>query len=101
VHVPKEKGNNLDKKVVKCIFIGYKDGMKGYKLWDPTSRKIVYNRDVVFKEVGGTSKFEEVQIEKELEKLVFEPSNEEDDSDKSIELDEGVEQLTLVVRRYE
>jgi hypothetical protein len=39
VHVPKEKRNKLDKKEVKCIFIGYKDGMKGYKLWDPASRK--------------------------------------------------------------
>jgi hypothetical protein len=32
VHVPKEKGSKLDKKEVKCIFIGYKEGMKGYKL---------------------------------------------------------------------
>jgi hypothetical protein len=35
VHVPKEKRNKLDNKALKCIFIGYKDGMKGYKLWDP------------------------------------------------------------------
>ena len=32
VHVPKEKRSKLDKKEVKCIFIGYKEGMKGYKL---------------------------------------------------------------------
>jgi hypothetical protein len=43
VHVPKEKRNKMDKKEVKCIFIGYKDGMKGYKLWDPASRKIMYS----------------------------------------------------------
>jgi hypothetical protein len=49
VHVPKEKRSKLDKKEVKCIFIGYKEGMKGYKLWDPASRKIVYIQDVVFK----------------------------------------------------
>jgi hypothetical protein len=46
VHVPKEKRNKLDNKEVKCIFIGYKDGMKGYKLWDPTLRKTMYSRDV-------------------------------------------------------
>jgi hypothetical protein len=34
VHVPKEKSRKLNKKVGKCIFIGYKEGMKGYKLWD-------------------------------------------------------------------
>jgi hypothetical protein len=28
VHVPKEKRKNLDKKVVKCIFIIYKEGMR-------------------------------------------------------------------------
>jgi hypothetical protein len=32
MHVPKEKRSKLDKKVVKCIFIGYKEGMKRYKL---------------------------------------------------------------------
>jgi hypothetical protein len=28
VHVPKEKRSKLDKKEVKCIFIGNKEGMK-------------------------------------------------------------------------
>jgi hypothetical protein len=35
VHIPKENRSKLDKKVEKCIFIGYKDGMKSYKLWNP------------------------------------------------------------------
>ena len=33
VHVPKEKRNKLDNKAEKCIFIGYKYVMKGYKIW--------------------------------------------------------------------
>jgi len=37
-HVPKEKYSKLDNKVVKCIFIGYGAGVKGNKLWDPTTR---------------------------------------------------------------
>jgi transposase InsO family protein len=31
VHIPKENTSKLDKMVYKCIFIGYKDGLKGYK----------------------------------------------------------------------
>ncbi|MCZ2221996.1 hypothetical protein NUW87_11605, partial [Corynebacterium pilbarense] len=39
VHVPKENRSKLDKKVEKCIFIGYKDGVKGYNLWNPETQK--------------------------------------------------------------
>jgi hypothetical protein len=46
VHVPKKNRINIDQKEVKCIIIGYKEGMKGYKLWDHALRKIVYNQYV-------------------------------------------------------
>ena len=48
MHVPKEKRIKLEKKTIKCIFIGYKEGMKGYKLWDPASRKTMYSRYFLF-----------------------------------------------------
>ena len=48
MHVPKEKRSKLDNKAEKSIFVGYKDAIKGYKLWNPVTRKVVYNRDVVF-----------------------------------------------------
>jgi hypothetical protein len=35
VHVPKKNMSKLDNNEEKCIFIGYKDGLKGYKLWNP------------------------------------------------------------------
>ena len=35
VHVPNEKRTKLDSKSEKCIFLGYKGGLKGYKLWNP------------------------------------------------------------------
>jgi hypothetical protein len=51
VPFPKEKRNKLENKAVKCIFIKNKDGVKGYKLWDPLLRKTTYNQDAIFKEV--------------------------------------------------
>jgi hypothetical protein len=56
---------------------------------------------VVFGEVRRTSKFEEVQTEKEPKKLVFELWNVEHDSNDSIESNEEVEQPNPVVRRSE
>eukprot|EP00253_Pinus_taeda_P014659 PITA_14659 len=78
VHGPKEKRTKLDCKSEKCIFIGYKDGLKGYKIWNPVTRKVVYNPDVVFKEVKYVIKHE-VQP-KEPEKIEFKLKEEESDS---------------------
>ena len=41
VGVPKEKITKLDSKYERCIFIGYKDGFKGYNIWNPKTRKVV------------------------------------------------------------
>ena len=43
VHVPKEKRTKLDNKFERCIFIGYKDGLKGYKIWNLETRNVVYS----------------------------------------------------------
>ena len=61
VHIPKERRQNLDSKLEKCIFIGYKYGMKGYKLWILDTRTKVYSRDVIFREVGRTYETKEVR----------------------------------------
>jgi len=86
----------LDSKSEKCIFIGYKDGLKGYKLWKPATRKVVYSRDVVFREVKDVIKHE-VQP-KEPEKIEFELKDEESNSTTEEE-SEDEEPQTPGVRR--
>eukprot|EP00253_Pinus_taeda_P006681 PITA_06681 len=96
VHVRKEKRTKLDSKFEKCMFIGYKDGLKCYKLWNPVTRKVVYSRDVVFREVKDVIKHE-VQP-KEPVNIEFELKEEESDSVAEEEL-EDEEPQTSVVRR--
>ena len=49
VHVDKEK---LAPRSVKCVFLGFKPGVKGYKLWCLEDKKVIYSRDVVFDEAA-------------------------------------------------
>ena len=50
VHIPDAKRKKLDNKSMKCIFMGYPDGSKGYKLYDPEKQIMCRSRDVIFDE---------------------------------------------------
>ncbi|MBY3556030.1 DDE-type integrase/transposase/recombinase, partial [Modestobacter lapidis] len=82
MHVPKEKRTKLDLKSEKCKFVGYKDGVKGYKLWNPETQKIVYSRDVVFRETPTAVTVDEALTEKpEITELEVCPTVMVEDSD--------------------
>ena len=40
----------LQPRVKMAVFLGFKVGVKGYKLWDSENRKIVLSRDATFDE---------------------------------------------------
>ena len=46
--MPDELRKKLDKKGKKCIFVGYSEDTKAYKLYDPVTRKVIISRDVQF-----------------------------------------------------
>ena len=48
VHVPRDKRSKLDSKTKQYIFLGYSNEEFGYRLWDPTTKKIIRSRDVIF-----------------------------------------------------
>ena len=48
--IQKNQRAKLDPKSKCYVFVGYDYAVKGYRLWDPTLRKIVISRDVTFDE---------------------------------------------------
>ena len=70
-------------------------------MWNPETRKIVYSRDVVFREVKNTSRNEDEPKETGPEKMQFELKNEGSDSfeEESSKLDDEVEMQTPALTR--
>ena len=49
-HIPKDERKKLDPKARETIFLGYSSNVKGYRLWDPQTKKVFFSRDVIFDE---------------------------------------------------
>ena len=49
-HIPAEKRKALDPQSRPCIFVGYPDGVKGYRLLHPTTHELFIERSVQFEE---------------------------------------------------
>ena len=47
-----QSDGKLEQRSIKCIFLGYPEGIKGYRLWNKESPgvKIIISHDVVFNE---------------------------------------------------
>ena len=71
VHVPHDKRNGkLDKPSTACILVGYPNEIKGYKLYEQESKKMIRSRDVIFLE----DKFKREVNKNELSELINVPA---------------------------
>jgi hypothetical protein len=50
VHLHPRQRNKLESRALKCIFVGYGVNQKGYKCYDPSSRRLYVSMDVTFHE---------------------------------------------------
>jgi hypothetical protein len=74
--------------------------VKGYKLWNLETKKIVYIRDVVFREVKDVSKHELLPTQDEPEKTELELDDEKYESSEEEEAEEEEQEPhTPVLRR--
>lgn len=49
-HIPTEKRDKLAARALPCIFTGYAEDHKAYRLFDPVTHKTIVSRDVIFVE---------------------------------------------------
>ena len=73
-HIPENMRNKLEEKSRKCVFVGYPEGTKGFKLYDLSKKSFIRSRDVIFDETkfhNFTSK-QSINQESNFEYLVNE-----------------------------
>jgi len=72
-HIPKEKRTKLEKKATKCMFLGYCEDSKAYRLLNLETRQIMKSRDVIFDEqTGGLTEIHKDQTPAEKQTHVIE-----------------------------
>ena len=48
VHIPKQKRRKWDPKANECRMVGFDEDTKGYRVYDPLTRKVFRSRDITF-----------------------------------------------------
>lgn len=96
VHIPKTKRHKMESKSKKCIFVGYGENVKVYRIYDPETRKVELVRDVKFL----LDEFATIKIVTQLnndQHIVKEKSVQTDNQSESNEVSQEEEQTNSQV----
>lgn len=52
IHIPKEKRMKFDRKALKCVFVGYDENVKGFRVLNTEKNTVEIARDVIFNEMN-------------------------------------------------
>lgn len=78
-HIPREKRRKWDRKIYKCILVGFSEDVKGYRIYNPSSKSITTSRDVVIiEDTKQSESLIEIEKKEEIERgslMVDEQSN--------------------------
>ncbi|KAH9669399.1 Integrase catalytic domain-containing protein [Citrus sinensis] len=80
------KKSKLDPRAKKALFMGITGGVKGYRLWSPVTKKIIFSRDVTFDESAMLKQKDCQEDDKtsttlqqvEFEKVKVDPADQQD-----------------------
>ena len=95
-HIPNDERSKMDLKAKKSIFLGYGIGVKGYRLFDTDTSKVIYSSDVIFKKTAsiseqGTEVENQPLVEVECENI----SSDDDERPQNPEDHQGLEKLQI------
>ena len=96
------KESTLDPRAKKALFMGITGGVKGYRLWCPVTKKIIFSRDVTFDESAMLKQNDSQENEKtsrtlqqmEFEKVKSDPAGVDETNNDSPLTDDDEEVLT-------
>ena len=84
--VPDEKRSKLDAKGIKCLFVGYCEGTKAYRLMCLQSQKIIKSPDVVFFEDKRLEEGPSGSIDQEALEVDHSSKSNDDDDEEDLEV---------------